>query len=225
MDAGFSPKFKKGFPMPQPTKLKPLGEIADVRTGFTFREKIAELSRGGNAHVAQIKDVRSTWEATGTTSLKAQQLPLISWEGKDTAFAGPGTVLLPSRGAKGGYFRASYLIPDMQSSLPIVVSSQFLVITPNPGVLPEFLCWSLNRHGTQHRISEGAGAQGTSLVMLSVKAAKEIELEIPDITIQQKIVQLNELWDREKQLTQALLNNRETMLQGMFQHLLMEKSS
>lgn len=211
--------------MHKPTKLKPLGEVADIRTGFTFREKIAELSQGGNAHVAQIKDVRSAWEATDTSSLQAQQLPLISWEGKDTAFAGPGTVLLPSRGAKGGYFRASWLRPDPQSSLPIVVSSQFLIITPKQGVLPEFLCWLLNRSGTQHRISEGAGAQGTSLVMLSVKAAKEIELEIPTIATQQKIVQLNELWEKEKQLTQALLNNRETMLQGTFQQLLMEKSS
>ncbi len=38
-------------------------------------------------------------------------------------------------------------------------------------------------------------------------------------------MRLNELWEKEQQLTQALLSNRETMLQGMFQHLLMEKSS
>ena len=55
--------------------------------------------------------------------------------------------------------------------------------------------------------------------------SKELELAIPDLSTQQKILHLNELWEKEQQLTQTLLNNRETMLQGMFQHLLMEKSS
>lgn len=211
--------------MRKTTKKRYLGEIADIRTGFTFRERVDELTSGGNAHVAQIKDVRSAWEHTNTATLQAQQLPLIKWEGKDNAFVSPGTVLLPSRGSKGGYFRATCLVSGHPSELPVVVSSQFLVITPKQGILPEFLCWSLNRPEMQHWISEGAGSQGTSLVMLNAKLAKELELETPDLSTQQKIVHLNELWEKEQQLTYALLNNRETMLQGMFQHLLMEKNS
>lgn len=211
--------------MRKPTKLKALGDIADIRTGFTFREKVEEVSVGGNAYVAQIKDVRSAWEQNNTAMLQAHQLPMINWEGKDNAFVSPGTVLLPSRGSKGGYFRASCLVSGHPSELPVVVSSQFLVITPKQGILPEFLCWSLNRPEMQHWISEGAGSQGTSLVMLNAKLAKELELAIPNLSTQQKILHLNELWEKEQQLTQTLLNNRETMLQGMFQHLLMEKSS
>ena len=99
------------------------------------------------------------------------------------------------------------------------------MITPKQGILPEFLCWSLNRPEMQHWISEGAGSQGTSLVMLNATTAKALQLNIPTLAIQQKIMRLNELWEKEQQLTQALLSNRETMLQGMFQHLLMEKSS
>ena len=211
--------------MRKPTKIKALGDIADIRSGFTFREKIDELTSGGNAHVAQIKDVRSAWETTHTAMLHAHQLPMINWEGKDKAFASPGTVLLPSRGSKGGYFRASCLGSDQSSELPVVVSSQFLIITPKQGILPEFLCWSLNRPEMQHWISEGAGSQGTSLVMLNATTAKALQLNIPTLAIQQKIMRLNEMWEKEQQLTQALLSNRETMLQGMFQHLLMEKSS
>lgn len=211
--------------MRKPIKLKALGDIADIRSGFTFREKVDELISGGNAHVAQIKDVRSAWEITHTARLHAHQLPMINWEGKDKAFASLGTVLLPSRGSKGGYFRASCLVSDQSSELPVVVSSQFLMITPKQGILPEFLCWSLNRPEMQHWISEGAGSQGTSLVMLNATTAKALQLNIPTLAIQQKIMRLNELWEKEQQLTQALLSNRETMLQGMFQHLLMEKSS
>lgn len=211
--------------MRKPTKVQVLGDIADIRSGFTFRERIDELNSGGNAHVAQIKDVRSAWEHTNTAMLHAHQLPMINWEGRDRAFVSPGSILLPSRGSKGGYFRASCLAPSPSSERPIVVSSQFLVITPKQDVLPEFLCWLLNRAETQHWIAEGAGSQGTSLVMLNATTVKQLPLDIPALSIQQKIVHLNELWEKEQQLTQALLNNRETMLQGMFQHLLMEKSS
>lgn len=211
--------------MRKPTQVKALGDIADIRSGFTFRGRIDELTKGGNAHVGQIKDVRSAWEHTNTAMLHAHQLPMINWEGRDRAFASPGSILLPSRGSKGGYFRASCLVSDQSSELPVVISSQFLIITPKQGVLPEFLCWALNRPEIQHWIAEGGGSQGTSLVMLNATTIKELPLDIPARPIQQKIVHLNELWEKEQQLTQSLLNNRETMLQGMFQHLLMEKSS
>lgn len=209
--------------MPKAIKLSALGDIAKVHVGYTFRKSIQELSAGGNAHVAQIKDVRSAWEKTNRNTLQAHQLPLINWQGRDKSFVDPGAVLLPSRGAKGGYFRASCLVADQQSKLPVVVSSQFLILTPREGVLPEFLCWSLNQPKIQHWIAEGAGSQGTSLVMFKAKTAKKLKLKIPDLRVQQKILHLHNLWEKEQQLTQALLQNRETMLQGMFQHLLMEK--
>lgn len=202
-----------------------LGTLASVRSGYTFRERVDELASGGNAHVAQIKDVRSAWETTSVATVQPGQLPLINWTGKEKSFVRPGSVLLPARGSKGGYFRASCLVAGQEPELPVVVSSQFLVLTPKQGVLPEFLCWSLNRPEMQHWISEGAGGQGTSLVMLNAKAAKALELQIPDLATQQKILHLNALWEKEQRLTRALLNNRETMLQGMFQHLLMEKCS
>jgi restriction endonuclease S subunit len=202
-----------------------LGDIADIRTGYTFREGVNEvpLNSQADAHVVQIKDVRNTWEITNTPLIQAQQLPLIRWEGSNKAFASPGSVLLPARGAKGGYFRASYLSSDQQGQLPVVVSSQLLIITTKQGVLPEFLCWSLNRPAMQYWLSKGAGSQGTNIVMLNTKVAKELKLEIPTLATQEKILYLNKLWEQEQQLTQALLKNRETMLQGMFQNLLKEK--
>lgn len=206
-----------------PTKLMALGDIATIRSGFTFREKIDELTSGGNARVAQIKDVRNEWETTQSSLLKANQLPMIQWKGKDKAFVDSGTVLLPSRGSKGGYFRASCLILDSPSELPVVVSSQFLVLTPKLDVLPEFLCWSLNRSDIQYLLSEGM-SQGSSIVMLNTANAAAIQLKVPPLSIQYKIVRLNKLWEQEQQLTQKLLRNRESMLQGMYQHLLMEKS-
>lgn len=212
--------------MSSTTNLKSLGDIADIRTGYTFREKVEEVSEHGNAHIAQIKDVRGRWEETNSSLLRPRQLPQICWQGKDKAFVHSGSVLLPARGSKGGYFRASCLISsDEEDQLPVVVSSQFLVITPKASVLPEFLCWSLNQPAMQYWLAEGAGSQGSSIVMLNTKVAKELKLEIPSLETQQKILHLNQLWEQEQKLTHALLKNRETMLQGMFQQLLKEKNA
>lgn len=77
----------------------------------------------------------------------------------------------------------------------------------------------------QYWLSEGAGSQGTNLVMLTARMAQTIAVEVPPMDTQKKILRLNELWEKEQQLTKALQRNREIMLQGMFQQLLMEKSS
>jgi restriction endonuclease S subunit len=212
--------------MPPPTNARALGEIAGIRAGFTFRGKIEELPTGaGNAHVAQIKDVREAWAATNSMSLIASQLPLIDWNGKSNAFVNPGAVLLPSRGSRGGYFQASCLVSDERSSLPVVASSQFLILSPEPGVLPEFLCWSLNRPSIQYWLSEGSGSQGSGIVMLTAKLVGELKLEVPSLNTQRKILHLNQLWEREQLLSQALLANRKAMLHGMFQQLLKEKNN
>ena len=210
--------------MPSATNVKKLGEIANIRTGYTFRDKVEEVSNAGNAHVAQITEVRAFWEETNSSLLYPRQLPKIHWQGKEKMFVYPGSVLLPARGSKGGYFRASCLIPDEEEQLPVVVSSQFLVMTPKESVLPEFLCWSLNRPALQYWLSEGAGSQGTSIVMLNMKTVKELTIEVPSLETQKKILHLNRLWESEGQLTNALLKNRETMVNGMFQKLLKEKT-
>lgn len=210
--------------MPQHTNLRLLSDIADIRTGYTFREKVDEVEESiGTARIAQIKDVREIAETSNSFLLDPSQLPAIDWQGKDKALVESGTVILPSRGSRGGYFQASCIMQSSSDPLPLVVTSQFLVITPKADVLPEFLCWSLNQPAIQFLLSEGAGSQGSAMaVMLKTSIGNEIQLTIPSIETQKKILHLNQLWEKEQALTQALLTNRKTMLQGMFQQLLNE---
>ncbi|EJF4459409.1 TPA: restriction endonuclease subunit S [Vibrio parahaemolyticus] len=210
--------------MPQHTNLRLLSDIADIRTGYTFREKVDEVEESiGTARIAQIKDVREIAETSNSFLLDPSQLPAIDWQGKEKALVSAGTVILPSRGSRGGYFQASCVMQSSGDALPLVVTSQFLVITPKADVLPEFLCWSLNQPAIQFLLSEGAGSQGSAMaVMLKTSIGNEIQFTIPSIERQKKILHLNQLWEKEQALTQVLLTNRKTMLQGMFQQLLNE---
>ena len=212
--------------MPQCTNIRRLSDIADIRTGYTFREKVEEVERSdGNAYVAQIKDVRELAEASHSFLLNPSKLPSISWQGKSKALVPSGTVILPSRGSRGGYFKASCVVDCSGASLPLVVTSQFLIITPNEAVLPEFLCWSLNQPNIQYRLSEGGGSQGTSMsVMLKTAIGNEITIPTPPIETQKRIIQIHQLWEKEQELNMRLQANRLQMLQGMYQKLLKENN-
>lgn len=204
--------------------LRKLSDIAEIRSGYTFREKIVEVELSqANAHIAQIKDVREIAEVNQSLLLDPSQLPFIEWQGKKSALIPSGTVILPSRGSRGGYFRASCISENANSTFPLIVTSQFLVITPKKGVLPEFLCWSLNQPKIQFWLSQGAGSQGSSMaVMLKTNIGSEISLSIPSIETQEKIIRIHQLWEKEQELNIRLQANRQKMLQGMFNQLLNE---
>ncbi|MCL1125794.1 restriction endonuclease subunit S [Shewanella surugensis] len=208
------------------TNIRLLSDVAHIRTGYTFREKVEEVEyKVGNARIAQIKDVREIAKASNSFLLDPSKLPVIDWQGKDKALVTSGTVILPSRGSRGGYFQASCVVDASEDSLPLVVTSQFLVLTPKAEVLPEFLCWSLNQPHIQFFLLEGPGSQGSSMaVMLNTSIGNEITLTIPSIETQQKILQINQLWEKEQRLTDALMMNRKAMLQGMFKQLLNENN-
>mgnify|MGYP002662026289 FL=1 len=56
--------------------------------------------------------------------------------------------------------------------------------------------------------------------MLSVSTVSQFEVEVPSLDIQQRIIELNRIWEQEQILTQKLLKNREQMMMGMFKQLL-----
>ena len=56
--------------------------------------------------------------------------------------------------------------------------------------------------------------------MISVSTVSQFEVEVPSLDIQQRIIELNRIWEQEQILTQQLLKNREQMMMGMFKQLL-----
>ena len=203
--------------MSDSNKIVKLSSVAEIRQGFTFREKVIEID-AGNAHIVQIKDIRQPEQAWGM-QLRPEVLPKMDWQGKDQAKIVDDCVLLPCRGE---YLKAHYLKMEerSESALPIIASSQFLILTPKPTILTEYLCWYLNQTTVQQRLRQGG--QGTKILMLSVASMNDFLIAVPSLDTQRQIVALNRLWEQEQVLTQKLLQNREQMMQGVFQQLLKE---
>ena len=204
--------------MPDSNKIVKLSSVAEIRQGFTFREKVIEHD-AGNAHIVQIKDIRQPEQVEWGMQLCPEILPKMDWQGKDQAKIVDDCVLLPCRGE---YLKAHYLTVEerSKSALPIIASSQFLILTPKPTILTEYLCWYLNQTTVQQRLRQGG--QGTKILMLSVASMNDFLIAVPSLDTQRQIVALNRLWEQEQVLTQKLLQNREQMMQGVFQQLLKE---
>jgi hypothetical protein len=185
---------------------KPLKALADIRTGYTFRGKIKEDPQG-EVRVLQIKDIK------GRREVLTEQLPRMQWQGAGVPpLLVAGDIVLPAR---GDYYHAALA----DGAAPIVATSQLFVLHPsNKTVTAEFLSWYLNQPAAQNYFR--ANRTGTSISMLSRQVLGALSVPVPTLAIQHKIVALRLLLEREKNITEQLLHNRQQMFAGIFQHLL-----
>lgn len=190
--------------------LRAIADIADVRTGYTFRGATGK-GFGLPVRAAQIGDLR------GVTEFRPGDLSWARWEGRGEVPAlRPGEILLA---AKGSHNRAALFLSDADDE-PVVPSSQFLVLTlsPQAGLSASYLCWALNYTSTQRQLADQQ--RGTNIASLSKAALLNIRIPVPSEEVQARILRLQHLWDEERALYAALAQNRETMLTGMFSKLI-----
>lgn len=94
-----------------------------------------------------------------------------------------------------------------------VASSSFLVIriTDCDLVMPDYLCWILNREDTLSFFK--ANAAGSSIPSISKALIEEYIVDIPPINIQKRIVKVARLQQREQQLYQSIATLRSKLVQ------------
>lgn len=117
-----------------------------------------------------------------------------------------GDVLFAAKGAK------NFAAVLENHNLPAVASTSFFVLRINNGeVLPHYLAWFLN-HPATLAILKGQ-AIGTSIPSISKQVLEEIEIPVPALEIQDIIIRLNKLRNKEKELKQRIESLREKQIQ------------
>lgn len=183
-----------------------LETLTDIRSGYTLRGRL-EDDLQGDIRVLQIRDLVSG------TPLVDQTLPRIHWHGaRRPPLLMAGDIVLPGRGER-------YPAMHIEQSGKRIASGQLFVIRPkSDAISPAYLCWYLNQPAAQRHIL--TCCTGSSIPMLGIDSLGALPVPVPSLETQRKIVALQRLWEQEKQLTEQLLHNRETMLASIFQHLL-----
>lgn len=186
-----------------------LNEIADIKSGFTFRTSIEDQVEG-NIRILQIKDMR------GHTLIQSDvlKLPKTVWEGRgEPPILQRGDVVLTARGENT---RAAWLDCDE----PMIASSQLFIIRPKQtDILPAYLCWFLNNAEAPRKYFE-ANSTGSSMSALNKATVSALPIHVVPLALQQQILAIQDIADQEINVLDQLKKNRQQMLKALFKTLL-----
>ena len=180
-----------------------LAELSDIHSGYTARGKLDPLPEGG-VPALQLRDVGTNGEEPGP-DFQRYDLGGLS----DRYFVRGGEVVFRSRGEPN----AAAAIPDPLPE-PVAVIVPLVIVRPDRRrVLPEYLAWAINQPDAQRKL--GAEAQGTSLRMIPMAALEDLEIAVPDLQTQKRIVELDALARQEGRLLRQLAARRETLVSAI----------
>ena len=99
-----------------------------------------------------------------------------------------------------------------------VASSTFFVIRLTEGkVIPEFLHWLLNTAYMQAVLS--SLSRGTHISSISKKILSKMEIQIPPLEQQKKVLRMQSLWEKERSLTSELIELKEKYYETLLLNL------
>jgi len=169
-----------------------LAELSDIHSGYTARGRLEPLPEGG-VPALQLRDVGTEGAAPGADFQRYDlgKLP-------DRYFVRGGEVVFRSRGEPNAAAAICDPLPE-----PAVVIVPLVIVRPDRDrVLPEYVAWAINQPDAQRRL--GAEAQGTSLRMIPMAVLENLEIAVPDLQTQRRIVELDALSRQEGQLLRRL---------------------
>ena len=179
--------------------IKALKYIASIQTGLTFRSRLEHSSKG-NVMVIQMKDF------SADNRIDCEKLTLIEIQNlKERQMVQINDLIFRSRG-----FRNSAALIDRELKDTTVAAPLLRVRIHDASVLPAYLCWFINLPVSQSFLQRYA--TGTAMKMIGKKALEALEVHIPSIPIQQRIIELSRLADREQNILESLSAKRRQLV-------------
>ena len=180
-----------------------LAALSDIHSGYTARGRLDPLPEGG-VPALQLRDVGTDGQAPGP-NFQRYDLGKLS----ERYFVRGGEVIFRSRGQPNAAAAIRDPLPE-----PVVVIVPLVIVRPDRDrVLPEYLAWAINQPDAQRRL--GAEAQGTSLRMIPMAVLENLEIAVPDLPMQKRIVEIDALARQEGQLLRQLAARRETLVSAI----------
>lgn len=177
-----------------------LADVCTIHTGYTARGRLEPMAAGGVLAI-QLRDISSEGHIDPERLMRVQLEDLA-----DRYFVRAGDVVFRSRGDRN---TASALDERLQE--PALAVLPLMVLRPNLEVVtPEYLAWAINQPPAQRHFD--AAARGTNIRMIPRSSLDNLELDVPDIETQEKIVAVDALAERERLLSQLAAETRRQMI-------------
>ncbi len=166
-----------------------LARACSIFSGYTARTRLVPVAQGGVLAI-QLRDL-SPSGTLDVSRLARVQLDDI----QDRHLVHSGDVLFRSRGDRN---TAAVVGSDLAEAALALLP--LMILRPKPHVISgEYLAWAINHPHTQRFFD--SVARGTKLRMVSRASLEHLELDIPDVETQRKIVAIDALAEREKALS------------------------
>jgi hypothetical protein len=179
---------------------KSLSELATITAGHPIRDAVRDVP-GGDVAVVQIKNVRADtgvdWPTVARTKLTGRRAP--DW-------LKAGDVLFAARGQR------NVAVCVGQPPVKSVCSPHFFLIRMKEGkaTLPEFIAWQMNLPRSQRYFAKSA--TGSYITSIRRQVLETLPLVIPSLDRQRLLVRLARAAERERQLMELLMENRQREL-------------
>src|SRR5215510_14033090 len=176
-----------------------LSDIAAIRSGFLFREKI-EPNPQGKYQVIQIGDLSFAGE------LSLRSLSRIDLHGiKKSQLLVKGDVLFISRGRRK---QAVAISDELENA---IASSQFFILHPDERALPEYLAWYINQFPAQLYLEKHS--TGSNVSLINIRALAGMPVKVPPLDTQRRIIEVHRLSLRENELIEQIRKKRRSMIE------------
>jgi hypothetical protein len=179
-----------------------LSRVADVISGYHFRERLSTTSEG-NVSVVQMKDVV---DAELVPSLRFVRVQLPPAPGRVSIQ--DGDVILRARGES-----YSGVLARGQFDRTVVAAPLMLIRADTRVLLPAYLKWFLNHPATQAQLSELA--TGTHVRTVSKAELEALPIPVPPLKRQNKIAEIAALAATEQALLGKISASRRRLAEGI----------
>lgn len=178
-------------------------DASSVLLGYTARSRFEPAGSAG-LPVIQLRDLSANG-IVDPAQLPRAQLP----ERVDRYAVLEGDVLFRSRGELN-----VAVALDGRFIEPAIAILPLMILRPNRHILvPEYLAWAINQPEAQRHFD--ASARGTGLRMVPKASLDELELDIPDIETQRRIVAVAALAAREEALARDLAEKKRRFINSL----------
>ena len=176
-----------------------LKDIADVRTGYSFRSKL-EPDLEGNVLVVQLKELSAKNKINISTAVKINMQDV-----SDNYLLQKDDLVFRSRGMD-----STAAIMDITAN-NVILSAPFqrIRLHDTSKIIPEYLLWYINSKDAQFYFS--ANKTGTSVTMISTAVLADLPVIVPPVEIQKKIVEINTLSEKEIELQEELIKKKKLL--------------
>ena len=182
--------------------LKTLKDIARVQMGLAFRSRI-EPEADGTVAVIQMRDL------TEDNKLSHRNLITIKMDKlSDRHLVKRRDLIFRSRRQT-----TTAAIIDTKIGPAVVAAPLLRIRVTSKHVLPEYLCWFVNQSSAQAFLH--SRATGTAMTVIGKSALDDLQVPLPDLATQKRIVALADLSNQEQKLMRELAEKKEKLVNGI----------